>query len=77
MMIIMIPTTKREAARGLLTSLFRECPRILISEVMAAAAERDISRRTMTRACRDIGITEIHNGRNSGIWAWPQDEKKE
>lgn len=70
----MIPTTKREAARGLLTALFRERPRILIAEVMKAAEERDISRRTMTRACRDLGVTEIHNGRNGAIWAWPSEK---
>jgi N-formylglutamate amidohydrolase len=66
--------TKREAARGLLTAMFRERPRILIAEIMDAAAERAISRRTMTRACGDLGITEIHNGPFGGIWAWPQDQ---
>ncbi len=52
----------------------RERPRILIAEIMDAAAERAISRRTMTRACGDLGITEIHNGPFGGIWAWPQDQ---
>jgi len=28
----------------------------------------------MTRACGDLGITEIHNGPFGGIWAWPQDQ---
>jgi N-formylglutamate amidohydrolase len=69
-----VPVTKREAARGLLTAMFRERPRILIAEIMDAAAERAISRRTMTRACGDLGITEIHNGPFGGIWAWPQDQ---
>jgi hypothetical protein len=68
-----IPLTKGEAARGLLSSMFRERPRILIAEVMEAAAERGISRRTMQRACSDLGITEIHNGPYGAIWAWPQD----
>jgi hypothetical protein len=46
----------------------------LIAEVMVAAKERDISRNTMIRACRDLGVTEIHNGCRPAIWAWPQDE---
>jgi hypothetical protein len=68
-----VPTTQREAARGLLTAMFRERPRILISEVMTAAVERGISRRTMQRACGDLGVTEIHNGPYGAIWSWPQD----
>jgi len=32
-----VPVTKREAARGLLTAMFRERPRILIAEIMDAA----------------------------------------
>lgn len=68
-----MPLTKREAARGLLASMFRERPRILIAEVMEAAAERGISRRTMQRACKDIGVGEIHNGPYEAIWAWPLD----
>lgn len=67
-----IPVTKMEAARGLLTAMFRERPRILIAEIMRAAAERGISRRTMQRACGDLGVTEIHNGPYGAIWAWPQ-----
>ena len=70
-----VPLTKREAARGLLASMFRERPRILIAEVMDAAAERAISLRTIQRACRDLGITEIHNGPHGAIWAWPQDPR--
>lgn len=69
-----IPVTKIEAARGLLTSLFRESPRILIADALKAATEHDISRRTMQRACGDLGITEIHNGPHGGIWAWPQSQ---
>ncbi len=68
------PVTKREAARALLTALFTERPRVSIAEAMEAAAERAISRRTMSRACRDLGITEVHNGRYGGIWAWPQEQ---
>lgn len=67
-----IPVTKREAARGLLSEMFREQPRILIADVMAKAAERGLSRTTVRRACTDLGITEIHNGPHGGIWAWPQ-----
>ncbi len=69
------PTTKREAARGLLAAMFRERPRILIAEVMEAAAGHAISRRTMIRACGDLGVTEIHNGPYGAIWAWPQDAR--
>jgi hypothetical protein len=66
------PVTQREAARGLLTAMFANRHRILISEVLQAAAERGISRRTMTLARADLGITTLQNGRNSGIWVWPQ-----
>ena len=67
-----VPLTKRESARGLLAAMFRERPRILIAEVMEAADSRGISRRTMIRACADLGVTEIHNGPHGAIWAWPQ-----
>lgn len=72
-----IPVTKREAARALLSEMFREQPRILIADVMAAAAERGISRTTVRRACTDLGIREIHNGPLPGIWAWPQGQQQE
>jgi hypothetical protein len=41
---------------------------------MEAANKQAISRRTMIRACGDLGVTEIHNGPHGGIWAWPQSQ---
>jgi hypothetical protein len=66
-----MPQTKREAARDLLTGIFRNRTRITIAEAMEAAAELGISRRTMIRACGDLGIREVHNGPFGAIWAWP------
>ena len=66
-----MPQTKREAARDLLTEIFRGRSRVTIAEAMEAATERGISRRTMIRACGDLKITEVHNGPFGGIWASP------
>jgi len=60
--------TQREAARALLFELFTDRKRIAISEVLGNAAGRGISRRTMTRACQDVGVTAIQNGRLGGFW---------
>lgn len=60
--------TKREQAVSLLTELFRDKNRILISDAMVAAKERGLSRRTMLRGCAEMGITTISNGPFGGIW---------
>jgi hypothetical protein len=65
------PLTKSEAARQLFTALFASRDRVLISEVMKEATAQGISRATMYRARKDLGVQTIMNGRNSGIWAKP------
>jgi hypothetical protein len=60
--------TKREAARVLLLKLFSGRSRITIAEAVAAGAEEGISRRTLTRACKDLGVVEVHNGRYGAFW---------
>jgi hypothetical protein len=65
----MTPLTKREQAIVLLRDLFAHRDRITITEANTAAADRGISPRTLTRAAHeDLGVREIHNGRNTGIW---------
>jgi hypothetical protein len=65
----MTPLTKREQAIVLLRDLFAHRDRITITEANAAAADRGISPRTLTRAAHeDLGVREIHNGRYPGIW---------
>jgi hypothetical protein len=60
--------TKRETARSLLEELFRDRSRVPIAEAVEAGLERGVSRRTLTRACGDLGVTEIHNGPFGGFW---------
>ena len=64
-------TTKRERARLILESLFKSRDRITIAEAVAAGAEQGVSRRTLTRACHDLGIREVHNGPFGGFWERP------
>lgn len=64
----MTTLTKREIAVAILRQEFAQRPRIAISEIVALAAERGVSRRTLTRACRDVGIHEVHNGPYGGFW---------
>jgi hypothetical protein len=60
--------TKRETAAALLAELFNGRERIPIAEAVEAAEARDVSRRTLTRAAADIGVTEVHNGRHGAFW---------
>lgn len=60
--------TKREIGAAILRELFANRSRVPISEVVAAAQERGVSRRTLTRAGKELGITEIHNGPYGGFW---------
>jgi hypothetical protein len=46
-----------------------------IAEAVAAGHERDISRRTLTRAARALCIQEIHNGPFPAFWQWPEEER--
>jgi hypothetical protein len=61
-------TTKREAAAALLAELFANHKRVAIADAVAAGAARGISRRTLTRACRELGVTAIHNGPYGAFW---------
>jgi hypothetical protein len=60
--------TKREIARKLLGDLFTNRQRVPIAEAVAAGQKLDVSRRTLTRACSDLGIREIHNGPYGAFW---------
>jgi hypothetical protein len=63
--------TKRELAAALLTEVFATRDRISIAEVVALGDDRGVSRRTLTRAAQDLGVTEIHNGPFPGFWERP------
>jgi hypothetical protein len=60
--------TKRERGRAILVGLFSDRVRVPIAEVVAVAAEQGVSRRTLTRACGDLGIREVHNGPYGAFW---------
>jgi hypothetical protein len=60
--------TKRELAGALLRDLFAYRERIPIAEVVAKGREIEVSRTTLIRACRDVGIREVHNGPFGGFW---------
>ncbi len=60
--------TKREAARALLTELFTHAQRVAIATAVEEGRERGISRRTLTRACGDLGVREVHNGPYGAYW---------
>jgi hypothetical protein len=61
-------TTKREAAAALLSELFANHKRVAIADAVAAGNARGISRRTLTRACRELGVTAVHNGPYGAFW---------
>jgi N-formylglutamate amidohydrolase len=64
--------TKREQAQAVLSSLFAGGRnRIPIAEAVQAASEVGVSRRTLTRAARDLGVTEVHNGPYPAYWELP------
>ena len=60
--------TKREIARDLLSSLFANQKRIPIAEAVAVGKHVGVSRTTLIRACRDLGVREVHNGRYGAFW---------
>lgn len=67
----MMPTgtlTQREIAASLLRDLFKSRDRVAIGEIVAAGRERGVSRRTLYRAGRDLGIHGVHNGPRGGFW---------
>jgi hypothetical protein len=63
--------TKRELATDVLRGLFWQRPRIAIAEAVAAAEHLGVSRRTVERAARDLGVREVHNGRSGAFWELP------
>jgi hypothetical protein len=60
--------TKGEMARELLIELFAHRSRITIADAVDRGAESGISRRTLQRACVDLGVREIHNGPYGAFW---------
>lgn len=62
-------TTKREAAEQVLRELFSRAERIAIADAVKAAAERGVSRSTLTKVAHaEVGVTEIHNGPHGAFW---------
>jgi hypothetical protein len=64
-------STKRELAADVLQALFSQRPRIAIAEAVEAAAQVDVSKRTVQRAARDLGVREVHNGSYGAFWELP------
>lgn len=64
--------TKREQARELLKDVFSQRDRITVADAVALAAASGISRGTLTKARKDIGATEVHNGPYPGYWQRPE-----
>lgn len=60
--------TKREVGVELLREMFANQRRIAIADAVARAAELGVSRRTMMRACKDVGAHEVHNGPYGAFW---------
>lgn len=60
--------TKREIAGRLLAELFTKRKRIAIAEAVEAGAAVGVSRRTLQRACRELGVKEVHNGPFPAFW---------
>jgi N-formylglutamate amidohydrolase len=60
--------TKIEAARALLERLFATYHRVAIADAVSAASEIGVSRRTLQRACAELGVKEVHNGPFGGFW---------
>jgi hypothetical protein len=67
-MTMTLTATKRELADALLIELFADRKRIPIAEAVEAAAELDVSRRTLQRASAGLGLREVHNGRHGAYW---------
>jgi hypothetical protein len=63
-----MPLTKREAARRLLDELFSGRRRVPISEAVERSRDLGVSRRTLQRASRELGVHEVHGGRYESFW---------
>ena len=63
--------TKRELGVEILRQAFTDRPRVAIAEIVATGRARDVSRRTLTRAARHLGIVEVHNGPFGAFWEKP------
>jgi hypothetical protein len=60
--------TKREAAVQLLGELLGDSTRIVIADAVKSAQERGISRPTLQRAAKDMGVRMVHNGPYGAFW---------
>jgi DNA-binding MurR/RpiR family transcriptional regulator len=65
--------TKSEIAEELLRGLFAKRHRVTISEAVTLAHESGISRRTLTRVARELGIKPVQTGPSPGLWEWQED----
>jgi hypothetical protein len=65
--------TKREVADRILRGLFAHNNRISIADAIQAAGPHGVSRRTIQRAARDLGVREVHNGPYGAFWEQPSD----
>lgn len=63
--------TKSEVAAELLRETFANQRRVLIVDVAAAGRELGVSRRTLSRAAREFGVREVHNGPYPAFWERP------
>jgi hypothetical protein len=63
--------TQLEKAIRLLAELFRGRERIAIAEATTHGQVHGVSRRTMSRAARQLGVQEVHNGRLPAFWELP------
>jgi hypothetical protein len=67
-MQVTIQLTKREQAHDILRALFQGRSRIAIAEAVDAAGRLEVSKRTVQRAARDLGLFEVHNGPYGAFW---------
>lgn len=60
--------TQFELATRLVRQLFANRTRITIAEAMALGHAHGVSRRTLIRASRTLGVREVHNGPKPAFW---------
>ena len=64
--------TKREIATKILEDLFSHRHRIPIAEAVERGREEDVSRQTLRRAGKSMGVKEVHNGPYGAFWEIPK-----
>jgi hypothetical protein len=62
------PPTQREIAAEILEALLAKDDRIEIQKAVAVAARRGVSRRTLTRAARQLELNAVLNGPAGSFW---------